>query len=122
MHFCTYTISIGISFTLPKRQIAAETNYLYKLDGLDGEIKVTANVWFDKKRDESQKLTVSFGNEYKVPEDNSEFIMRTSALFNIPTLPKVYSIVSTILQFDHTSINQLNIQYFLLISDNLSNQ
>lgn len=79
----------GISFTLPKRQIAAETTYSIKMDALDGHFKVAGNVWFDKKGDENQKLMISFGNEYNVPEDKSDFLMRSSALFQIPTLPKV---------------------------------
>lgn len=84
----------GISFTLPKRQIAAETLYSYKIDGLDGDLKVTTSVWFDKKRDENQKLLFSFGNEYKVPEDKTDFVMRSSALFQIPTLPKAISVTN----------------------------
>lgn len=84
-----HVILTGVSFTLPKRQIAAETTYSYKMDTLDGHIKVAGNVWFDKKRDENQKLMISLGNEYTVPQDKSDFLMRSSALFQIPTLTKV---------------------------------
>lgn len=79
----------GISFTLPKRQLAAETTYSYKTDALDGHFRVSSNVWFDKKRDENQKLMISLGNEYNIPEDKSDFLMRSNVLFQIPTLPKV---------------------------------
>lgn len=80
---------LGVSFTLPQRQIAAESAYSYKLDSMEGGINVIGNVWFDKKRDEAQKLMILTEMEYKFTDDRSSLIMRTNSGLQFPTFPKV---------------------------------
>ncbi len=79
----------GLTFTLPSRQLAAEAIYSYKLDTTDGNVKMTGTIWFDKNKDDNQKLLVSMGTQYKIPENKSSFVMRSTFSTQIPTLPKV---------------------------------
>lgn len=83
------TIILGFIFTLPKRQIAAEVLYSYKLETMDGNVKMICTIWFDKKQDQNQKLLFSIDKEYKISEDRNNFVIRSTANLQIPTLPKV---------------------------------
>lgn len=83
-------IFIGITLTLPSRQIAAEVVHSYKLDLKEGNAKLTGNLWFDKQRDASQKLMIAGVTEYKLPDGKNTFVSRSTAGVQIPALSKVY--------------------------------